>query len=301
MLDKILVGVDGRHGGRDAIALARRLAAPGAEVTLVHVYGCPTAGGRAAALAIPLELESAEQLLKHAARESGMPAETATVCELSVGRGLHELAERRRAELLVVGSCHRGMLGRVLLGDDTGRALNGAPCAVAIAPAGYVESAPQCLARIGVGCDASPESAWALQVAHALAAEHESTIRALAVVSLQSIPYGEWIPEQWPKIAGQLVVDELARLSELEGVEGDATYGDPGEALAAFSAELDLLILGSRGYGPVGRLFNGSTSNYLARRSRCPLLVLRRSARDATRLQRAEPEELTAHSPADAR
>ena len=301
MFDKILVGVDGRQGGCDAIALGQRLAAPGAQVTLAHVYGGPMAGGRAAALATPLELESAEQLLQHAAMEIGMPADTVTLCESSVGRGLHELAEQRRAELLVVGSCHRGLLGRVLLGDDTGRALNGAPCAVAIAPRGYAESAPQRLARIGLGCVDSPESAWALQVARALAARHESTVRALSVVSLQSIPYGEPIPDQWAKVANQLVVDELQRLSDLEGVEGDATYGDPGEELAAFSAELDLLIVGSRGYGPAGRLFNGSTSNYLARRSRCPLLVLPRKARDATRRQEAKPEEAAAQSPASAR
>jgi nucleotide-binding universal stress UspA family protein len=56
------------------------------------------------------------------------------------------------------------------------------------------------------------------------------------------------------------------------------TYGEPSEELAQFSEELDLLIVGSRSYGPVGRLFNGSTSNYLARRARCPLLVLPRSA-----------------------
>ena len=104
------------------------------------------------------------------------------------------------------------------------------------------------------------------------------------MVSLQSIAYGEPIPAQWPKIDGQLVADELHRLDDLEGVEGDATYGDPGDELAAFSGELDLLIVGSRSYGPVGRMFNGSTSNYLARRSSCPLLVLPRSA------HRPEPE-----------
>src|SRR5579875_2513600 len=147
MFDKVLVGIDGRQGGRDATALAQRLAPAGGRITLAHVYGGPTAGGRAAALARP-----------------------------------HALAERRRAELLVVGSCHRGMLGRVLLGDDTARSLNGAPCAVAVAPHGYAASAPQRLARIGVGWDGSPESALAVHVARGLAARHESTISALAVV-----------------------------------------------------------------------------------------------------------------------
>jgi len=274
MFDKVLVGIDGRQGGRDATALAQRLAPAGGRITLAHVYGGPTAGGRAAALARPLALESAERLLKRAARECDLPVDTATVCESSVGRGLHALAERRRAELLVVGSCHRGMLGRVLLGDDTARSLNGAPCAVAVAPHGYAASAPQRLARIGVGWDGSPESALAVHVARGLAARHESTISALAVVSLRGVP----IPGWWPKIASQLVDEEQNRLAELEGVDGVVTYGDPGAELAAFSAELDLLIVGSRGYGPVGRLFHGSVSSYLVGHARCPLLVLPRGS-----------------------
>jgi len=278
MFDTVLVGVDGRQGGHDAIALARLLAAPAAAVTFSHVYDLPTAGGRAAAVALPLELEAAERLLRREAMQAPLLAEAAAVRDSSVGRGLHRLAEQRRAELLVVGSCHRGMFGRVLLGDDTSGALNGAPCAVAIAPHGYAASGSHRLERIGVGYDLSPESASALQVARALAAHHRSKIKALSVVSLQSIPYGEAVPEQWPSIAGQLVADERHRLSKLEGVEGDATYGDPSEELAALSADLDLLVVGSRGYGPVGRLFNGSTSNYLGRRSRCPLLVLPRGA-----------------------
>ena len=275
MFNNVLVGVDGRMGGRDAIALAKLLAAPEASPAFTHVYGGATAGGRVAALAEPLDLERSRQLLAHAVREAGVSAETVSVCDSSVGRGLHRLAEQRHSDLLVVGSCHRGMLGRVFLGDDTRRALNGAPCAVAIAPSGYSSLEPR-LSRLGVGCDRSPETAQALGVAHMLAASHDATIEALAVVSLP--PYGEPVPDQWAKFAGQLVVDELHRLDDLEGVEGDAKYGDPGEELAAFGADLDLLIVGSRSYGPVARVFTGSTSNYLERHARCPLLVLPRSA-----------------------
>jgi nucleotide-binding universal stress UspA family protein len=53
-----------------------------------------------------------------------------------------------------------------------------------------------------------------------------------------------------------------------------------GEELAAFGEELDLLVVGSRGYGPVKRLVIGSTSDYLERHARCSLLVLPRVAGD---------------------
>src|SRR3954453_11132818 len=48
--------------------------------------------------------------------------------------------------------------------------------------------------------------------------------------------------------------------------------------LALYSSSLDLLIVGARGYGPVGRLIHGSTSQQLAHTARCPLLVLARVA-----------------------
>jgi nucleotide-binding universal stress UspA family protein len=55
-------------------------------------------------------------------------------------------------------------------------------------------------------------------------------------------------------------------------------YGLPGEELAAFGDEVQLLVVGSRGYGPMKRLIIGSTSDYLQRNARCSLLVLPRSA-----------------------
>lgn len=296
MFDKVIVGVDGREGGRDAIELARRLATPSAAVTFAHIYGVPATAGRAGALALPLELEAAERLLRQETGRAKLPAETTAIYESSVARGLHDVCQECNADLLVVGSCHRGTLGRTLLGDDTSGALGGASCAFAIAPRSYAASAPASLhlARIGVGCDRSPESAWAFEVARALAAGHRSTIRVLSVVSVQDIPYGEPVPEQWPKIARLLLADERGRLGDVGGIDGEVTYGDPGEELAAFSAELDVLIVGSRSYGPVGRLLAGSTSHYLARHARCPLLVLPRSA------GRATPREAAHSSPAEA-
>jgi hypothetical protein len=49
MFDNVLVGVDGRQGGRDAIALARRLCAPEARIALAHVDGSDLMLGRGAA------------------------------------------------------------------------------------------------------------------------------------------------------------------------------------------------------------------------------------------------------------
>ena len=65
-------------------------------------------------------------------------------------------------------------------------------------------------------------------------------------------------------------------LRQLEGVEGRVAVGTPAGELAAFGDELDLLVVGSRGHGPLRRLILGSTSMQLAREARCPLLIVPR-------------------------
>ena len=51
-----------------------------------------------------------------------------------------------------------------------------------------------------------------------------------------------------------------------------------GEELAAFGDDVDILVVGSRSYGPVRRMMLGSTSDYLERHARCSLVVLPRAA-----------------------
>jgi len=48
------------------------------------------------------------------------------------------------------------------------------------------------------------------------------------------------------------------------------------------------MVIGSRGYGPIGRLAHPSTSRLLARSACCPLLVLTRSAPSLPPDDRAE-------------
>ena len=93
-------------------------------------------------------------------------------------RGLHRQAEEQHADLLVVGSCSRGAFGRAMIGDDTRAALNGAPCAVAIASRGYAARAGNPIARIGVAYNGSPESKAALAMARELAAPTSASIDA---------------------------------------------------------------------------------------------------------------------------
>lgn len=52
--------------------------------------------------------------------------------------------------------------------------------------------------------------------------------------------------------------------------------GDPVELLAARTAELDLLVIGSRGYGPLRSVLVGGVSGRLLRKAECPVIVVPR-------------------------
>ena len=281
MFRNVLVGVGDAEGGRDAIAVAKMLLATGGEVTLVHIYREGAPPWRMADLQAQEEREQARELLERAGAEAAIQAHIRWRGAPSVGRGLHELAETIDADLLVVGSSRRGLLGRAALGDDTRAALNGAPCAIAIAPAGYGSEPPAPVREIGVGFDGSPESEHALGVARGLATELGAKLSAFEAISVPTyLARGRTAPGSTP--LKQLVDDARARIASHEGVEPHAAYGDPVEELTLYSASLDLLVVGSRSYGPVGRLIHGSTAQHLARSARSPLLVLTRSARTAS-------------------
>jgi nucleotide-binding universal stress UspA family protein len=277
VFNNILVGVDRRETGRDAATLAQKLLDEGGQLTLAHVF----TGDARARHGAPIEREAArrediEELLKTVSQEAGVDAVVRWREASSAGRGLHELCEIMDADLLAVGSSRRGLFGRVLIGDDTHAALNGAPCAIAIAPAAYAER-PGAIRTIGVAYDASPESEHALAVARGMAAGLSAQLSALEVVSLPTYAFAGG-PAPIDDVIEGLIDDARERITALGGVEPHAVYGIPAEELAQYSASVDLLIVGSRGYGPVGRLVHGSTAQRLARMARCPLLVLTRGA-----------------------
>ena len=65
------------------------------------------------------------------------------------------------------------------------------------------------------------------------------------------------------------------------GVEcsSEIQTGGPLAVLLHAARDLDLLVLGSRGYGPVRRVLLGSVSRQLVRAAACPVLVVPRPAR----------------------
>ena len=295
MSHTILVGIDGTERGLDAMALGRLVAeGTGAELVATHVYERATPHPGHAGWGSFMWARGERMLLDAIGEDSAIRQEI--VESSSPARGLHELAEREHAELIVVGSSHHAGLGRVLAGSVGERVLHGAPCGVAVAPAGYRDQDSE-LKLVCVGFDGMPESEAALTRAVELARTAGASLRVLTVVEPVEIP----LEEKGYAFAG---VGELARAREElmrshldrglalvpEDIEVSGKLVTPGMPTLADQKDVDVLVVGSRGYGPIRRLLLGSVSNRLVRSAPCPVIVYPRSA---------EREGEEAHSTAD--
>ena len=183
-----------------------------------------------------------------------------------------DAAQSENADLIVMGSAH-----------DATRLLHGSPVPVAIAPDGFADGAEDRLRVIGVGFDGQPESRAALHMAEQLALEHEATMRVYAVALPNPMTSSriEPSPEEYRRLMsesldGQLR-NEAGKLDSGVRAAASVVRGDPTETLIERTREgLDLLVLGSRGYGPLRRVLFGSVSSRVLNRAECPVLVLPR-------------------------
>jgi nucleotide-binding universal stress UspA family protein len=282
VFNTIVVGVDGRQGGRDALRLAGQLAeAGGGDLVAVRVFPYQHRPALAGSPAVEEERESAQVALDRELADMGMSAaRTHVVGDKSPARALHRIAESERAGVLVVGSAHRGAVGRVLGGDVALGSLHGSPCPVAVAPRAMADRDTP-LSRIGVGFDGTPESRQALALAVALAKSARVQLELLCAATAPIPLFAEAAWADGAIVDYHLEAEELISrtLAELDvDAVGKAVVGGPVETLVELTHRVDLLVVGSRGWGPIRRILLGSTAARLIREAACPVLVLPRGA-----------------------
>jgi nucleotide-binding universal stress UspA family protein len=284
----ILVGYD--PGSRDRAAVDFGVAAAlftGAPLIVGSVCAADHAAGHAEELA-PQAMPALDGLRD----ELEMDIEVRELRGTSAPRALHEAAEAEAVGLLVVGSTRRGRVGRLLPGSTAERLMHGAPCPIAVVPHGWERRGK--LDPIGVAYAETDEGLEALREAHALARKAEATLRVLTVVR----PGAGALAGTETYKAGQAGTDvedvegrrELqakdavhAALGGLGGgdvhVEIDTFVDDPAEALIRVSEHVDLLICGSRGYGPLRAVLLGGVSRRVVAEASCPVIVLPRGVK----------------------
>ncbi len=284
MRAELIIGVDESDEGRDAVALGKLLAQVlAATPVLASVQLFPTNVPEGALVAATLELETPEFLLAAEQRFASLRPETELIATQSAAAGLHELAELRGAAIVVVGSTHRGPISRVLPGGTGARLLSGGPCAVAVAPRGYAAT-EQRLARLAVAFDGSEQAGAALVAAAELAGRCHASLAVLTVVETRP---GGYPPTSLSASSGGLAdrireagsrTNEaaLAQLPPTVETEGRVLEGDAAGILAEASEEFDLILVGSRGYGPLRHVLLGGTTRTLFDTASCPVLALPR-------------------------
>jgi nucleotide-binding universal stress UspA family protein len=289
MPKRILVGHDPRRPERAPVrfgAAAARLT--GAPLLVVAVHAGRALPGQHVDEDLLPDCAAVVAELEAELRSADVAAECRALEGTTAARALHEAAEREGAGLLVVGATDHPRGPGAVLGSTADRLVHGAPCPIAVVPHGWAPRGT--VATIGVGFVDTEEGHEALRAGHALARLAGAVLRVITVASVGPRRYAEIRPS----IAGQQGtsiedVEGEHRLAALRAaraaakaleqgvtVEVEAAVGDPVELLAAGSQHLDVLVCGSRGYGPMRAVLLGSVSHRLAGRSHCPVVVLPR-------------------------
>ena len=277
----ILIGCapDGSVG--DVLALGELLARTiGLELLLACVYVDEPAMAQNFRLARQREAEQTVDAALERIESSGLVRHGRAYPARSVTRGLAELALAEEPELLVIGSRHTS-LGRLLSGSVTERLFATSSSPVAIAPRDFAARRHDTLSRIGVGYDGSMEARAALAKAAELAETTDAELRVTVVCDSTASPGLEGTDHA--SLESRRRAEAEARLEEAlvtlgggKRATGAIVAGAPAAALEATakSDALDLLVIGSRGYGPFHAVAAGGVSSHLARHVLCPLVVV---------------------------
>ncbi|MGZ8649042.1 MAG: universal stress protein [Solirubrobacteraceae bacterium] len=283
---RIFIALDPQRVAPETIELGHALGlATEAPLTLLAVWHWwePVELAMLAGTSVRDEAKEVLRAVGDGLRTRGHDAVERVTAAGSVGSGLHDAGQHERTGLLVLGPAHRGAVGRVLVGSTAATFLHGAPCPVAVPPRDY--HAPQgALGRIGVAFVDTEDGHEALRGAAALARRAGAQLRILAVAELGVPPEALVMPGYG---ARRLVADrheaaesatQRAAQSLQEGLDVETVVidGDPVSALTTASTDLDLLVCGSRSYGPLAAVMFGSVSGRLLHRAASPLLVIPR-------------------------
>jgi nucleotide-binding universal stress UspA family protein len=285
----IAIGVDDNPEAFDAMVLATTIArVTAADVILATVY--PDLPAR-----VLQELgrgrTQAEALLRKLNAFMAPEARAVVEADWSVPHGLARVVSREHPDLLVLGSSRHAVEGRVRIGMHTRQLLGEAKCSLAVAPRGLSPEGQGRLTVIGTGFDGTPEAEQAIRLAGSLARAAEARLRVRAVVD-DRLPYVGWSPAR-PYIQGMwddVIAPEIESLRQTAQREASATgvdftveagSGAPVDELIALSDEVDLLVIGSRRWGPAVRVLLGSTGEELMHNARCSMMVVPRPAESA--------------------
>lgn len=289
----ILCPTDYSEGARRALDYAAALARhSGAHLSVAHAWGGSepaTLLGDAGALALAHEdarARATEQLNAAVSPLRAQGAHVATVpLEGSPVPALLGYMAEERVDLLVLGTHGRSGFERVVLGSVTEKLLRKATCPVLTIPPTIAGGDP----RVGfrhVLCAVDDVSAGDPTIATALwlAQREAGQLTLLHVVQpltpppgldgFDTSPYVDRVSRDWLSALESSV--GTASRAECRVVERVA-IGQPPRSIVdtATQTGADVIVMGVRGRGAVDLMLLGSTTHFVVRHARCPVLTVR--------------------------
>jgi nucleotide-binding universal stress UspA family protein len=290
MASRVVIGYDGSEASEDAVAFGLTWCRSTGDVPIVatvypeeHPFGV----GRVDVEWATYVREQAEIIQDKARATVGDAALYRNVASTSAAHGLADLADDVEAAMVIVGTTTEETgLTRALLGTSTERLLHGATVPVTVVPPGWRQSAPDRISSIGVAYVDTRDGREALRRAVRVALRIPARLTLYSVLGQSS--------ERYSYLVGR--TDEQAFVDKARDSYGKAMeYAAAGvppeqeprtvilegavvESLAALGPDdVDVLICGSRGYGPVRRVLLGGVSSPLIRRAQLPVIVVPRA------------------------
>ena len=191
----------------------------------------------------------------------------------SPARGVLELARNEQAELIVLGSRRLGPRTKAALGAVSENILRASPCAAAVAPRGYRSEGGFVPQSIGVGWTPTVEGDQALEVSCRIARATGGSVELVTTTSASGTV------QSLEDRARRAVTDVVEALGGEVEVAVRAGVGTAAEELLKRSGRMDLIVLGSRGYGQPRTMLFGSVSSQVVPEAPCPVMILAAGSR----------------------
>ncbi|MFG1701806.1 universal stress protein [Nonomuraea sp. M3C6] len=284
-LDNVLAGYIPGSRGKDGLALAVLLRDQAhGRLTVAAVQPpawSPPGPARADLSAWRAYLEEqADATLAQARELAGEDADYVVHTNKGSGRGLVELARKRGADVVVIGSAPRGGRDRITVGSTADQLLHSSSVPVLLAPRGYGDKPPAAFDRLTVGYRRGPGCDAAVRDAARAAVSLGVPLRLVTLV-ISSARRAKVEEEMLVRLRDQSAADlrtvargPRRRLPvEVEVLEGR----NVAQALGTTSwLPGEMIICASSNTGPLRRVFLGDTSIKIVRASTCPVMILTR-------------------------
>lgn len=261
---RVVVGIDGRPDCENAIRWgAVEAAARGVGLDLVHAFvwaefrvplgpsdlapGLRAQADQIVAEAVDLARKFEPGLPVTGSRVDGFPPAVL-------------LAESRTADLIVLGSRVTGRLLGLIVSSAGIELSAHAHCPVVVVRPGDDALVGSCVV---IGYDGSPPADAAVEFGLAYARRHELPARIVTVLDAADDDDHDLLAAIRP------------HAHEAEIVE---VTGHPSELLLEWSADAQLLVVGSRGHGGFAGLLLGSVSQTMLHQAPCPVAVIPHAA-----------------------